>query len=459
MQYNEIFSAVNNQLTMDDLTPVTADNYAPFSGSDMTYNEVVEYLRANGLDPAKLYMLKTDVDALNEFWYIDEPEYLGIPGFPKDNEFLSMLGLTESGIGRIKAALTELWEKKEYIGFFYHFGQPFSLYYFRKRLREIDTDKLFDLFVYLYTSSNYGFSILSKEDYRYVVLQFAPKDFTLPLNKDGLVDVWRGEGEKSSSYEESLSWTLDINVALMFATRFQDDGRVLHAAVPRSAVQAYMHETSEQEVLIFPEDIKSVERLDFLTITKVFDQVQARSSIIDEYQFYRTNFVKKDLFTNPEGAHDALHTARVLFLSLLIAFYEKFDMEERTALAYCALYHDIGRTHDGCDTLHGAESVKKANSRGFFKKFAACTYLDSKWHPVADAVIRNHCVDDKEGLSDIMADASVADKETAVKLYKAFKDADALDRVRLRDLDIRYLRTKSAKRLPLVAHQVFKGIK
>lgn len=43
------------------------------------------------------------------------------------------------------------------------------------------------------------------------------------------------------------------------------------------------------------------------------------------------------------------------------------------------------------------------------------------------------------------------DKKRACKLYEICKDMDGLDRIRFNGLDYRLLRTKYARRLPLIA--------
>lgn len=43
-------------------------------------------------------------------------------------------------------------------------------------------------------------------------------------------------------------------------------------------------------------------------------------------------------------------------------------------------------------------------------------------------------------------------------LYECFKDCDALDRVRLGDLDVSYLRKEESKERVALAHQLLTGI-
>ena len=70
-----------------------------------------------------------------------------------------------------------------------------------------------------------------------------------------------------------------------------------------------------------------------------------------------------------------------------------------------------------------------------------------------------HCIEDTEAFSALSKrDMSEKGKKTARKLYKLFKDADGLDRVRLGDLDISYLRTPKAKELIVFATDLLRNI-
>lgn len=56
-----------------------------------------------------------------------------------------------------------------------------------------------------------------------------------------------------------------------------------------------------------------------------------------------------DYFHRTQGIHGIHHTRRVLFLVELLAAHENLDEPERDILFIAAVYHDIGRIHDGKD--------------------------------------------------------------------------------------------------------------
>ena len=72
--------------------------------------------------------------------------------------------------------------------------------------------------------------------------------------------------------------------------------------------------------------------------------------------------------------------------------------------------------------------------------------------------MENHCIDDKKGLANLEK-CPIEDKNRAIRLYQILKDTDGLDRVRLGDLDINYLRLPISKRLVLVAQQTYRNLK
>lgn len=79
--------------------------------------------------------------------------------------------------------------------------------------------------------------------------------------------------------------------------------------------------------------------------------------------------------------------------------------------------------------------------------------LIQKEYRIAELIIAQHCRDDDTGIAAIMAEPGLSrkEKEHTIHLYHICKDMDGLDRVRFNGLDYRMLRTRYARRLPLVA--------
>lgn len=133
------------------------------------------------------------------------------------------------------------------------------------------------------------------------------------------------------------------------------------------------------------------------------------------------------------GIHGIGHMARVLVWQELLArlLISEGIALDHEALRWAAVTHDTQRATDGIDAAHGARAAQWVQQH-LHSTLAAGTletvaYLN-RWHVPADSA------------------APQMTPELAV-----FKDADGLDRVRLGDLDPRYLRWAASKQflLPL----------
>lgn len=135
--------------------------------------------------------------------------------------------------------------------------------------------------------------------------------------------------------------------------------------------------------------------------------------------------------------HGPAHMMRVFILQELIC--EQLESEgvavDRQATRWASSVHDIGRVDDGPDPEHGRRSVEWMNANVpqdmLPETVDRATYI-VHWHVPSDS------------------EAPVMTPELMV-----MKDADALDRVRLGDLDASYLRTDAARGLVSVAEQLY----
>lgn len=142
-------------------------------------------------------------------------------------------------------------------------------------------------------------------------------------------------------------------------------------------------------------------------------------------------------FVRPDGCdasltiHGVGHTARVRIHSSEIAEALGLDAWEREALDHAALWHDIGRTTDGGDYYHGAKSAGKVVGLGLHAG------VDPRVLEVALFAVTHHCGDEQHAEQ---AARRTSDPEATLRVFRALKDADGLDRVRLGDLDSAQLR-------------------
>jgi len=146
-------------------------------------------------------------------------------------------------------------------------------------------------------------------------------------------------------------------------------------------------------------------------------------------------------FVRPNG-HDASrtihglrHALRVWVHAMELATAVGMQPWQRDALHYAALWHDIGRTHDGADYYHGAKSAGRVVGLGLHLE----PELDPLILETTLFMVTHHCGD--EGRARQAADW-LPEPVGGWDAFRVLKDADALDRVRLGrwDLDPSQLR-------------------
>jgi hypothetical protein len=112
---------------------------------------------------------------------------------------------------------------------------------------------------------------------------------------------------------------------------------------------------------------------------------------------------------------------------------------------WAAVYlHDIARTHDGVCYRHGGDAMKKLETLPhLFTLFARAGVRDDDYPLIHSAVVHHSLPRELDRA------------HPHWRLTSLMKDADGLDRVRLGDLDIRYLRNPEAKEMVGFAEALF----
>ena len=159
---------------------------------------------------------------------------------------------------------------------------------------------------------------------------------------------------------------------------------------------------------------------------------------------YWTEYMEDNLSFNLADSeiHTKGHSERVLLYALLIG--EKMAENTKTdlcALAHAAIFHDTRRLDDGLDTGHGARAAS------YYMKYCEIN-KDITFMDIASLIMKYHDRDDETGFKAI-AQSSPDEVGQTIRLYRIFKDADALDRFRLAPdgLDVRFLRNQEAVQL------------
>ncbi|MBO4364713.1 MAG: hypothetical protein J5804_00285 [Eggerthellaceae bacterium] len=174
-------------------------------------------------------------------------------------------------------------------------------------------------------------------------------------------------------------------------------------------------------------------------------------------------------WTTGGAIHFRPHWSRVLMLSLVIGEQRDLDDTSMEALAMAAVFHDSRRKNPYLDTGHGARAAEyylqfcNETSSGALRRtpagrairFDPRTYLAIRWHDRDDdtglhaiAQVTSDACLPVAGIQNLRA-YTPSDSTSAEDILRIFKDADALDRVRLGGmdhggLDVRYLRTPEA---------------
>lgn len=160
-------------------------------------------------------------------------------------------------------------------------------------------------------------------------------------------------------------------------------------------------------------------------------------------------------FLRPDGTdgsrtiHGVSHTLRVMVHATEIAQALAVAEWEREAVLLAALWHDIGRTHDGGDFHHGAKSAGKVVGL-MLHRGVAPRVLEAALHAVT-----HHSSSEEHGER---AARHFDDPEAVRRVFRILKDGDGLDRVRLGDLDVAQLRLPISRRRVARAEELLRVV-
>lgn len=146
------------------------------------------------------------------------------------------------------------------------------------------------------------------------------------------------------------------------------------------------------------------------------------------FEYYVKALKKECLYQS--HIHGVNHIERVLLFGGLIAMQNGCNEEDTQLLLTACSYHDIGRIDDSLDDDHGKRSSEKLPS---------VISLPTEDMAIVRAAIYAHSIDDSR-MEDVISSFAITDKQRALNIARMLKDADALDRVRVYDLDPNYLR-------------------
>lgn len=264
------------------------------------------------------------------------------------------------------------------------------------------------------------------------------------ISNAGTLTIYRGTYTEAP-FEYAYSWSLEPSIALNFACRKsifrggEFTSCILEANVNIDDILFFSNGRKELEVVVLPQHIINVcHYIEFIQIKEVKKLLRNSQQSVINLPFNRS------LFDSPDSIHGINHTKRVLALCIVLANLNKLSKAQTGLLIAAAKYHDIGRTHDGKCLKHGYLSFKKVI------KQQLVTDLSNDRIEILRFIIENHCIDDSRAYLNLKR-YNIKDINMALELFNIFKDADALDRVRINDLDISYLRNIHSCKLAVFA--------
>ena len=150
-----------------------------------------------------------------------------------------------------------------------------------------------------------------------------------------------------------------------------------------------------------------------------------------------------DVFWHASELHGQAHVTRVMIHAIRLV--EATGQQEHGARLWAAVFlHDIARTHDGICHRHGSDAARRLRTEQPLQQRLAEAGLIEADYPAIEAAVTAHS-----------APKEVRREHEHWPLIALLKDADALDRVRIDDLDSSYLRHPEARRMVSFAQALF----
>ena len=170
-------------------------------------------------------------------------------------------------------------------------------------------------------------------------------------------------------------------------------------------------------------------------------------SVLEDVYLNQIKNFNTDILYKSEG-HGISHNIRVCFFAYIISTNEKISKRDFELIMEACKYHDIGRINDQEDEYHGKRS---ADNLDFLKD----KYTNEELNYIK-TIVTCHSICDKK-FEKIALKNKVIDLERCKKMHEILKDSDALDRVRLHYpyVNIKYLRTETARKMIPFAHELF----
>ena len=175
----------------------------------------------------------------------------------------------EKAFNEVIKKYTELIEEAEdYAGLMIFIRNPYKLFFIKMTkeylsLKDFSTS-LIDSWI---VDENANDNVNVSKDELVQYFKEAPKEFLMDKddmkvynNFDDEITIYRGLNAMEKS-EEAMSWSLSIDTAKWFATRFNNNGNIYKAKIKKENILAYCNRRNEKEIIVDYKKIYNIEKI------------------------------------------------------------------------------------------------------------------------------------------------------------------------------------------------------
>lgn len=150
-----------------------------------------------------------------------------------------------------------------------------------------------------------------------------------------------------------------------------------------------------------------------------------------------------EMFIHKSAVHGQAHVARTMVHAFRLI--EATGLAEEAARLWAAVYlHDLSRTHDGRCYRHGTHAAQRLATLANVQALFLSGGVTREDFPAIEIAVIQHCLP-----------TELDRRHPHYRLTALLKDADALDRVRLGDLNPHLLRHDQAREMIPFAQELF----
>lgn len=330
----------------------------------------------------------------------------------------------------------------------------------------------YDQLLSVYQTTDYGSTSLSLDTFKLAAARRTEEE-TRKMEKimaafaGDYLPIYRGGSDASAPWESGYSWSTKKSAALYFALWHGVRGTYLMEGKIKKADVLAIEDEYEFEVIVDPSKVYDVQSAFSFYDVDSLDKFNGTNAMAT-FMITRSAVLTRIKAGGAGNFHSAAHSNRVMLLCSLLGYLYGLSNEDVARLCIAGAFHDCSRTTEDVEPGHGAASADR-----YMKFNMSRLYLPDEKAPhnpvlssiksrdsIVELLIRYHDLPDSEGYAAIMS-LPDTQRDKAKQLFEIFKDADALDRVRLglRDgIDLDLLRTAEAKKLPLIAYLTLQSL-